>query len=74
MKPLPDIDDSDAMMLRGKRSALYEARRETLEAMRDAYTVLSGADWDDMQEKLSPIKSLAQRLETILTLWDSIEQ
>lgn len=73
MKALPNLEDEAAMLARGRRSALYEARKEALEALRDAYTLLAGADWYEMRERLAAVSSATLRLETCCTLWESIQ-
>jgi hypothetical protein len=73
MKPLPDLDDTDAMLLRGKRSALASARNEADIALRDAYTVLQGADWPEVQRRAAEVSSLAMRIQTIASIWESLK-
>lgn len=62
------------MLMRGKRSALYEARKESLEALRDAYTLLAGADWHEMGDRLDNLDGCSQRLHAVLALWASLER
>lgn len=73
MKPLPDLDDTAAMIRRGKLSALAAARNEAESALRDAYTLLTGADWFEYGERLLKVKEAVQRLDTISILRASIE-
>lgn len=73
MKPLPDLSDEAAMLLRGKRSALAAARSNAMIELRDAYTALDGADWPDMRPRLETIRSIAEQLLTISLLWDNLK-
>lgn len=73
MRPLPDIDDDAAMLMRGKRSALAAARNDAEAALRDAYTDLSGSDWSEYRGKLLKVKEAVQRLDTVAILWDSVK-
>jgi hypothetical protein len=72
MKPLPDLTDEPAMLLRGKRSALREARTETIKAMRDAYTHTESCDWEMLASNASGVKALAERLLDIAQQWDDV--
>jgi hypothetical protein len=72
VKPLPDLDDTPAMLLRGKRSALAASRNDAEIELRDAYTHLNGADWSEYRARLLKVKECVQRLDTVITLWESI--
>lgn len=45
MKPLPNINDEAAMLLRGKRSAIGAARKEAVESLRDMLTFMQSEQW-----------------------------
>ncbi len=72
MKPLPNLDDEAAMLLRGRRSALAAARNEAESELRDAYTLMTGADWTEYRPRLLKVKEAVQRLDTIITLWEGV--
>jgi hypothetical protein len=72
VKPLPNLDDTAAMLLRGKRSALAAARNEAESELRDAFTCLQG-DWDGYAQRLSKVKECVTRLDTVCILWDSVK-
>lgn len=73
MRSLPDINDEQAMLLRGKRSALREARIEAIKGLRDAYTDLDGADWGDLHSAARVCREHAERLMTLAAMWGEIE-
>lgn len=72
MKPLPNINDEAAMLLRGKRSAIGSARNEAAEALRDACTFIQGADWDALQVHAEQAKNAADRLLTLAAMWEEL--
>ena len=65
MKPLPNISDEAAMIERGRRSALAQARKEATESLRDAYNLLQSAEWDVLDAHADAIGQHAQRLKTL---------
>ena len=70
MKPLPDFSDLELMAARGRRSILMQARNETIEALRDAYTELQGSDIGSMTEICGKMRSLLDRLGDIGARWE----
>ena len=74
MKPLPDLTDEAAMLLRGRRSALAAARSEAMIELRDAYTSLDGCEWSDATTRLARVKAAVTRVDTVLILWDGIHR
>jgi hypothetical protein len=73
MKPLPNLDDQAAMLLRGKRSALAAARNEATIELRDAYTLMESCEWSELEARLDRVQFAVQRLVVINGLWASIE-
>ena len=72
MKPLPNIDDEAAMLLRGKRSALAAARNDAEASLRDAYTLLQSAEWDELETRLTTVNACVAQIGTINNLWHGI--
>lgn len=73
MKPLPNINDEPAMLLKGKRSALSSARNDATEALRDALTAVNSADWRELYAKAGDAQDAAERLMTIAAMWGELE-
>jgi hypothetical protein len=67
MKPLPDLEDAEAMILRGRRSVLASARNDALEELRDAYTAIQSDPIENMRTE--KIIKAAERLAEISKLW-----
>ena len=72
MKPLPDINDEAAMLLRGRRSALAAARSESVIALRDAYTALDGCNWDELAARINAMRSVLDRLALVSVTWGTV--
>ena len=72
MKPLPNLEDVDAMALRGRRSALMSSRNDALEEMRDCYTLLQSDHIGDMKEQSQRIIAAAQQIIEISERWNAI--
>jgi len=72
MKPLPNLNDEEAMLLRGRRSALASARNEAAEALRDACTLIQGADFDEVGKLAAEVMEIAERLRVIATKWGEL--
>jgi hypothetical protein len=73
MKPLPNFTDEAAMILRGKRSALAEARRQATEGLRDAYNAAQSADWNDLEQCAQVCGEYSARLATLASMWRSLD-
>jgi hypothetical protein len=69
MKPLPDLQDIEAMAARGRRSVLLSARNTTLEMLRDDFTRLQSAGIEEMDLLTPAIEESAERLAEISRLW-----
>lgn len=65
MKPLPNLDDEAEMLKRGRISAIYAARKDAIEALRDAHTRMQADDWADMEMQARAAKAAADRLITL---------
>lgn len=72
MKPLPNLNDEAALILRGKRSALSEARREATQRLRDAYTVLDGSEWVALEDAARVCRDYSERLMTLAAMWAEV--
>ena len=72
MRPLPDIDNVEAMRAWGRRSALMSAHREAREALRDACTAAQGADLAEIEAANASIVA-ANRLIEIAGLWEHVK-
>lgn len=71
MKPIPDVDDDEAMIARGKASALMSARKDATETLRDSLLAVQSADWDGLREAAHVALSAAERLKTLALLWET---
>lgn len=60
------------MLMRGKKSALAAARNDAEAELRDAYTLMTGADWNDYRARLAKVKECVTRLDTVCVLWESL--
>jgi hypothetical protein len=72
MRPLPDINDEAAMLLRGRRSAITSARNEAAEALRDACTRVQSSDWSTLAAHADESAQAAERLKTLAAMWDEL--
>jgi len=72
MKPLPNLEDAAAMILRGKRSILGSARNDAAEALRDACVLCQSADWDELPAHAAKAREAASRLIDVSSLWEEI--
>jgi len=67
LRPLPDIDNSEAMQKLGRASALRNARLDALHEMRDAVVRLqNGVSFDSVE--IQTIRECLDRLEQIDSL------
>lgn len=71
MKPIPDVDDDAQMLRRGKASALYSARNDATECLRDALVAVQSADWPDLSARADVALRAADRLKTLALLWET---
>ena len=72
MKPLPDLDDVEAMAARGRRSALMAARGEALETLRDASVAIQSVDFGNRAEldaRLTALATAVQRVMDVADIW-----
>lgn len=72
MKPLPNLSDDAAMLLRGKRSALGSARNDAAQTLRDASTLAQGADWERLPAVADDAIAAAERLKTLSAMWGEL--
>jgi hypothetical protein len=70
MKPLPDLDDVQAMAATGRRSVLMRARNDACEALRDATTSCQSADIHEVGPCAEKAIEAAQRLIEVSGLWE----
>jgi hypothetical protein len=72
MKPPPDLNDEAAMLKRGRVSALYSARKEAIELLRDAFTAMQqgGGEFGPALALNARIaRDAADRLLTLAAMW-----
>lgn len=67
MKPLPNLDDSAAMVKLGRLSALRSYRADTLHALRDCSQRLLSGQHDDAAQ-IAEARDLLARLEEVAGL------
>lgn len=72
MKPPPDLNDEAAMLKRGRASALYSARKDALELLRDSFTAMQGDGEFGPALALNAriARDAAERLITLSVMWD----
>lgn len=73
MRPLPNLDDEAAMLKRGRLSAIYAARKEAAETLRDAFTLMQSNDWADMAAHARVAKDAADRLITLAAMLEELK-
>lgn len=69
LKPLPNLDDSEAVLTQGRRSMLMKCRKEAMEALRDAYTMLQSATIDSCASEAQDVIDATNRIIEIAGLW-----
>lgn len=69
MNKLPDLHNDEAMLKRGRRSAIGSARNEALAALRDACTYCNSAEWSELAQRSDEAIAAAERLKTVAALW-----
>lgn len=72
MKPLPDLDNVQAMTAWGRRSALMSAHKEAREALRDACTAAQSVTTPEETEPAKASIAAANRLLEIAGLWKHV--
>lgn len=75
MKPLPDLDDTAAMVKRGRASVLFAARKEAIEMLRDAHTAMQiGALFGiEMEANARVARNAADRLLTLCAMSNELD-
>jgi len=71
MKPLPDVNDEAAMLLRGKRSAIGAARKEAVETLRDMLTFMQSDQWN--RSHVEAASKATERLLTLQAMWEELK-
>lgn len=74
MRPLPDLNDSAAMVRRGQRSAIAAARKDAAETLRDAHTLMQSRDWQDLETHARIALAAAERLVTLAVMWRELTE
>jgi hypothetical protein len=72
MRPLPDLTNTEAMVERGRRSHLGQARNEATEALRDAHASIQSADWNRLSDAAEKAREAATRLMILAGLWEDM--
>jgi hypothetical protein len=70
MKPIPKLDDQEAMTALGRRSSLARARNDACEALRDAATAAQSMPIGTADERLIDAERAIARLREIAVLWE----
>lgn len=73
MKPLPDLTNTEAMVERGRRSHLGQARNEATEALRDAHAAIQSAKWDKLAEAAQKAMEAVERLHLVAVMWGTLD-
>lgn len=71
MRPLPDLDNTAAVIARGRASLLASARNEAEAELRDRFTLLTGCTWSEYADRLAGVKAAVQRLDEISAMYDA---
>jgi hypothetical protein len=74
MKPLPKLDDMDAMVRRGRRSALMSARNDAAESLRDACVKIQSCDLDSLPVFATDAQTALDRLQDVARLWAGLNK
>lgn len=74
MKPLPPLDNAEAMAAWGRRSALLSARKDAAESLRDACVLCQSAEMHELPTYTARCIAAAQRLADVSALWAQMEQ
>ena len=72
MKPIPDINNQDAMVKRGQMSALGSARNDATEELRDALSTVNSATWEQLHGEAVKARAAAERLLTLSAMWQEV--
>lgn len=68
MKPLPNLDDIEAMAARGRRSALMSSRNEACAGLRDCAVYINNGDLLERIEMITQAETWLERLREIAEL------
>jgi len=72
MRPLPNLQDVPAMAARGRRSALYSARKEACEQLRDAASsILHAEELFNVDNQVERARQALDRLVEIGNLMEA---
>jgi hypothetical protein len=73
LKPIPNLADDAAMALRGRRSTLHSARLHAAETLRNACTLVQGAEWSELAAHAATAREAAEQLELLATMWQELQ-
>jgi hypothetical protein len=73
MKPLPNLEDEAAMLLRGRRSALMSARNEAVEEVRNLLIAVQVHNQVDLSDAAITLRELAQRFDALAGMEERIK-
>lgn len=70
MRPLPDLNNLEAMAARGRRSALMSARNDACEALRSACVhILNADDLSAVDKRFEEMEAAMKRLRELAEYW-----
>ncbi len=72
MKPLPDLNNDETMIQRGKLSVIASARKDAAETLRDACTAIQGAEWHELHKHAKQAQEASERLQTLAAMWGEV--
>lgn len=73
MRSLPDLDNTAAMIARGRHSALMSARNDACSDLRDECTRAQSADVGELGEIADRIDPILKRLREVAGLWNGLD-
>lgn len=68
LRPLPDLTDTGKLALLGREYTLMNAKRDALHQLRDAVTVLNGANESLHEQARKNAREAIDRLEQLASL------
>jgi hypothetical protein len=72
MKPLPDLQDTEAMAAIGRTSALWSARNQAMSELRDVFTAMQSAEFGvELRSYAAKAEVLCGMLVQIAAKWEN---
>jgi hypothetical protein len=73
MKPLPNLDDTQAMIAKGRRSALMSARNDAMDELRDSFTKMQSLEIGAIQALANKAHECCLRLIDVSVKWNELD-